>query len=116
VDVIGETALIYLGGAFSHAVTKSALLGRGQQPADALYLEETIVAHEPSANEVDVGARVLAALPFESVDLLYARIDLLPTDEGPVVLEVELTEPSLFLGYAAGSADRLADAIVGALA
>ncbi|GMA35516.1 hypothetical protein [Demequina litorisediminis] len=30
--------------------------------------------------------------------LAYARVDLLPTDDGPVVLELEPTEPSLFLG------------------
>ncbi len=29
--------------------------------------------------------------------LAYARVDLLPTPDGPVVLELELTEPSLFL-------------------
>jgi hypothetical protein len=43
--------------------------------------------------------------------LVYARIDLLPGPDGPVVIEVELTEPSLFLSYADGAADRLADAI-----
>ena len=32
----------------------------------------------------------------------------------PLVLEVELTEPSLFLGYADGAAERFADAIVAA--
>jgi hypothetical protein len=42
---------------------------------------------------------------------LYARVDLLP---GPVVLEVELTEPSLYLGYSDAAADRFADAIASA--
>ncbi|MFV0284861.1 MAG: hypothetical protein ACK5IM_00550, partial [Demequina sp.] len=39
--------------------------------------------------------RVVATLPE---GLAYARVDLLPSDDGPVVLELELTEPSLFLG------------------
>jgi hypothetical protein len=44
---------------------------------------------------------------------LYARIDLIPDAEGrPRVLEVELTEPSLFLSHSDGAADRLAAAIV----
>jgi glutathione synthase/RimK-type ligase-like ATP-grasp enzyme len=111
VDVVGEAALIWLGGEYSHAVTKSALLQRGQAPGTELYLEETIAARTASPAERDVGARVLAALPFDPAALLYARIDLLPTREGPVVLEVELTEPSLFLGYEAGAAERLAAAI-----
>jgi hypothetical protein len=45
---------------------------------------------------------------------LQARVDLVPTHEGPVVLEVELTEPSLYLSYADGSPERLADAIAAA--
>jgi hypothetical protein len=44
-------------------------------------------------------------------DLLYARVDLLPTPDGPVVVEVELTEPSLFLQHADGAADRFAVAV-----
>jgi glutathione synthase/RimK-type ligase-like ATP-grasp enzyme len=111
VDVVGETALIWLGGEYSHAVTKSALLRRGQRPGSELYLEETIEARAASPEELAVGARVLAALPFDPATLLYARIDLLPMPEGPVVLEVELTEPSLFLSYDASAAARLAEAI-----
>jgi hypothetical protein len=43
--------------------------------------------------------------------LLYARIDLLPSPDGPLLLEAELIEPSLFLAHADGAADRLAGAI-----
>lgn len=42
---------------------------------------------------VAIGERIVAGL----APTAYARIDLLPTDAGPVVLEVELTEPSLYL-------------------
>lgn len=44
---------------------------------------------------------------------LYARIDVLRDDDGePVVLELELIEPSLFLDHAPGSAQALADALL----
>lgn len=33
------------------------------------------------------------------LDTAYARIDLSPTAHGPVLLEVELTEPSPFLQH-----------------
>ena len=62
-----------------------------------------------------VGEQALAALPFDAASLTYARVDLLPAADGPVVLEVELTEPSLFLGYEPAAAGRLADAITAAL-
>jgi hypothetical protein len=52
------------------------------------------------------------ALPFDRDDLLYARVDLVPGDDGrPLVLEVELVEPSLFLRFDDGAADRFARAI-----
>jgi glutathione synthase/RimK-type ligase-like ATP-grasp enzyme len=111
VDRYGETALIYLGGTFSHAVHKGPLLVPGAEPADGLYLEETLNEAEATPEELLVGERALEAVPFPREDLLYARVDLLP---GPAVLEVELTEPSLFIAYAPGAADRFADAIAAA--
>jgi O-ureido-D-serine cyclo-ligase len=66
-------------------------------------------------DELQLAGRVLAALPFGAP--LYARIDLIRDAEGaPCVLEVELTEPSLFFAYASTSADRFAAAILKALA
>ena len=44
-------------------------------------------------------------------DLLYTRVDVLPSPEGPVVIELELTEPSLFLLYDDTAAQRLAAAV-----
>ena len=99
VDHADEIALHFLGGEFSHAVRKAAMLPRGGDPGEGLFVEEQISAAEPSAGELDLAQRALDAVPFEREDLLYARIDLLP---GPVVLEVELTEPSLYLGYSDG--------------
>jgi hypothetical protein len=43
--------------------------------------------------------------------VLYARVDLVPTPDGPALMELELTEPHLFFAHAPGSADRLAAAI-----
>jgi hypothetical protein len=42
---------------------------------------------------------------------VYARIDLLPGTYGPVVVEAEITEPSLFLSFGAGAVDRFAAAV-----
>jgi hypothetical protein len=49
--------------------------------------------------------------------LLYARIDLVDDAAGrPVVLELELTEPSLFLPQAPDAAARLVSAVWAAAA
>ena len=56
-------------------------------------------------------------MPGGTRRLLYARVDLIPGPDGdPVLVELELTEPSLFLGYADGAPDRLATAIATHLA
>jgi glutathione synthase/RimK-type ligase-like ATP-grasp enzyme len=116
VDEAGETALMYFDGRFSHAVRKGALLtadtAHDIAETSGLFVEEDITAREPSPAEIAVGDQVIDVLAHRfGGPLVYARIDLLPGADGPVVLEVELTEPSLFLCYADGAADRLADAI-----
>jgi hypothetical protein len=46
---------------------------------------------------------------------LYARVDLIPQNNGvPQLMELELVEPSFFLWASAGSADRTAQAIIAA--
>ncbi|WP_315094853.1 hypothetical protein [uncultured Cellulomonas sp.] len=120
VDTAGETALVFMDGKFSHSVRKGALLEGPFRTEQVLYRDETLTARDASDAERDLAERVVAALPgiAPGVDgpLLYARVDLILDDDGnPVVLEVELTEPSLFFAYADGSAGRFADAIIARL-
>lgn len=119
VDSAGETALVYIGGEFSHAIGKGAMLPRDiVHPAQsfALFVEERIEARTPDDAELAIGAKVMGALRERlGHDLLYTRVDLLPTRSGPVLGELELAEPSLFLGYAPGAAQRFAAAIAARL-
>jgi hypothetical protein len=112
VDAAGETALIYVEGEFSHAVRKGPMLPDGiAHPVHGweLYIEEVITPRSPDAAELAVGAAALAAVRERfGADQLYTRVDLLPAPGGPVVVELELTEPSLFLQYGTGNADPAA--------
>ena len=111
VDELGETALLYFEGAFSHAIRKGPLLKRKEGPTTELFAKEAITARVPDAAELSVAARALQAIPFETP--LYARVDLIRDQNGaPVVLELELIEPSLFFPFEAGSAERFAAAVV----
>jgi glutathione synthase/RimK-type ligase-like ATP-grasp enzyme len=111
VDEDGETALIYFEGKFSHAIRKGPLLKRKEGPTTELFAKETITARVPDAAELRVGARAMQAMPFETP--LYARVDLIRDEKGePVVLEVEMIEPSLFFPFAGGSAERFAAAVL----
>ena len=85
VDTAGETAMLYIGGEFSHAIRKGPML-----------------------------------TPAGRADLLYARVDVVPDHDGePTLIELELTEPSMFLTddgtQGAQSAERFAAAIEAAL-
>ncbi|HEX6613513.1 MAG TPA: hypothetical protein VF022_06605 [Rhodanobacteraceae bacterium] len=115
VDAHGETALLFFDGEYSHAIRKGPLLARGAAPAAGLFAVEQITPREPSGAERELAQRALAAIPFER-PLLYARVDLIHDESGaPGLLELELTEPSVFLAHAAGSAERFARAILGRL-
>ncbi|MGC8521194.1 MAG: ATP-grasp domain-containing protein [Steroidobacteraceae bacterium] len=115
----GETALIFFAGQFSHAIRKGPLLRPNADPTRALFAPEHITARTPQPAELAVGERVLEALVASGRVRrapLYARVDLLRDPAGaPLVLELELTEPSLFLDFAPGAAERLARHIAAAL-
>lgn len=113
VDHTGETALIYVGGDFSHAVRKEALLTGPADEVDGLFKEERIAAAEPTSLQLAVGVAALDACPVTPESLLYGRVDLLDGPDGdPIVLEIELVEPSLFLSDGDRAVDRFAAAIV----
>ena len=121
VDTAGETALLFLAGpdglAFSHAIRKGPMLTGPDLGVAELYKEERIDRRTALPEQLAVAQRALAAVPGGADRLLYARVDLIPGPDGaPVLVELELTEPSLFIGYADAAADRLAAAITTHLA
>lgn len=114
VDSRGETALLYFDGAFSHAIRKAALLRPGQDGADHADLPDAIAPRTPDPDELATGETVLAALRARTgADPLYARVDLIRDAAGrPTLLELELTEPSLFFAESPGAADRFVAALL----
>lgn len=121
VDAEGERALVFVAGAYSHTARKGALLTAGAEAGDvdaALFASESIDVARPTAAERELAEAVLDAVPHPREHLLYARVDVVtgPAAGGgagaPLLLELELTEPSLFLTTAPGAADRLAAAVL----
>lgn len=114
----GETALVFVGGARSHAFTKGAILPPDGPPVfdeSGTYAVETLSPAEPDFELWDLGYAALraaaATLGVEPAEFLYARVDLIGDRDRAQVLEVELVEPSL--GWrqldAATRADRQRD-------
>jgi len=110
VDLDGEADLTFFDGRYSHAITKGAMLladGTVNVPTQDLRSRR-----HADDEEREVGRAALeAAVAHLGLDrpLLYGRVDLIRGRDGrPVVLELEICEPSLNLPFAADSARRFA--------
>jgi hypothetical protein len=120
----GETSLVLIGGQVAWAVSKGAFLAPDSiLPADpegtaaAGRDEELVRLVDPEPVEVDLANRTVAWLTsrFGSTPV-YARVDMVRTGSGsPVLMEVELIEPSLYLSWAAGLDFPGAEAFAAAL-
>jgi glutathione synthase/RimK-type ligase-like ATP-grasp enzyme len=98
-----ERSLVYLAGALSHAFSKPPFLaGTGDGLGEAI--------HETTSAERALGEAALRALPRPP---LYARVDVVPTPDGPRLMELELIEPDLGLRLHPPSIPRLVHAILG---
>ncbi len=120
VDHEGETGLVFLGDELSHAFRKGPILRPGAGFVEGLYREEAISPRVATAPQRAVAEAALDAVDavapgWSRADLLYARVDLVPGPEGPVLMELELVEPSLFLETDPGSPARAAAAIASRL-
>jgi glutathione synthase/RimK-type ligase-like ATP-grasp enzyme len=100
-----ERALMFIDGTFTHAVSKTpyqTALPSGEA-GDAPLVEAT-------GEEIAVAMLAIRSLPERP---LFARVDLVRDENNrPCVLELELIEPTLFLGTYPPSVIALSDAIV----
>lgn len=109
VEQEGEFSLFYFGGEFSHAVVKKP------KPGDFRVQEEFggfSCTMEPPELAVHTAAQILAAI---DQPLLYARIDLIQTQNQFLLMECELIEPQLFLSAHPPAAKHFARAIAAAI-
>jgi hypothetical protein len=99
IDEYGETGLVYLGGQFSHGFRKAPIFADTDQNHNGLYVVEDITLRIPSAAERAFGDKVVAFVTNKfGAAPLYARVDMVVNAAGvPELMELELTEPSLFL-------------------
>ncbi len=103
--VDGERSLVFLGGRFSHAVRKVPKAGdyRSQR-----HLGGREVDHEPDSAELQVALAAMAAAPGR---LTYARVDLVEWEGAPVLIELEVIEPDLFLRDVPERVDRFVEVV-----
>jgi len=97
-----RTALVFLGGDSRTPSPRGRCCARGRvaRPRRLGNLrEEKLTPADPDFEMWDVGHAALEAatrhLGLTAADLLYARVDLIGGADDPLVLELELIEPSL---------------------
>lgn len=102
----GEVSLTFFGGVYSHAAVK-----RPRQGSILVQSEHggSVAPFAPDRAAQQAARAVLALLPETP---LYARVDLVLTDRGPLLMEVELIEPELFLRCGDGAAARYAELVL----
>ena len=109
VDVAGEVGLVFLGGAFAHAIHKDPMIRRGVGAVDSLIDNQVVTGTTASPAQLAVGRRAVAAAERLLGPTTYARVDVVERSDGePAVLELELLDPVLFFAVAAGSAPAFA--------
>jgi hypothetical protein len=102
----GEISLVFLGSRYSHAVRKLPKAGdfRVQDNHGG-----TVQAYTPSAKEIETARAALAAAPAPTT---YARVDMVDLHGTPLVMELELIEPELFLRLCPTAAETFARQLV----
>ena len=110
IDEEGELALVFIDGAFSHAMRKGAMLNAVENDRSQLFRAEQMSVATASPETLQFAQEVLDTGDASSA--LYARVDLCRLEDSWAVMELELTEPSLFLTYHPEAATQLANAIL----
>ena len=102
----GEWSLVFFAGAYSHAFQR-VREDKGSQ-LDVTY-RGAITAGRPDRSLVALASDLIHLLPMKAV---YARVDLMVSDHGPLVIEIEVNEPSLRLDLHPEAPARFADALL----
>jgi glutathione synthase/RimK-type ligase-like ATP-grasp enzyme len=102
----GELSVVFFGGEASHAIRKVPAPGDFRSQPE---YESRVTPAPIDADALDVARAAFAAV---GRPLLYARVDLVRADDGALnLIELELTEPSLYFRWSEGSAARFVEVI-----
>lgn len=117
--LLATAAMVMIDGQLTHAIRKRPAFGaKGTGVAAAFVPGEPLLENAdvdpavPAEDEAETAMRIFEAANLKG--LLYARIDLIRELDGtPVLMELELVEPSLFLWHGGEKAkSRLTDGIL----
>lgn len=83
----GEISLVYFNGRYSHAVLRyPGIIGQKKNAVPIKKVSDSILF---------LGEKICNAVGADS--LLYMRVDIVETKTMPLIMEIEITEPDLYL-------------------
>lgn len=103
----GEWSIVFFDGVFSHAVRRVPPSGEFRSQ---LEFGATLTVAMPAAPLLATAHDALRSISRGQTPCV-ARLDLVETDDGPVLMEVELIEPVLYFGEVPSAAARALDII-----
>ncbi len=98
-----ERALVFIDGRYSHSYLKTPF------NAGLTSAESREVSYPATAEEQAFGQ---AAIQASGASPAYARVDVVPGEDGPLLMELELIEPSLGFALEPAAGERLARALL----
>jgi glutathione synthase/RimK-type ligase-like ATP-grasp enzyme len=101
----GERSLVFLGLEYQHAVLKRPSASNPQEFRCNESLGGTVEVYEPTGEEKDFSLGVLKAYESLGCPVNYSRVDLIQTEDGPMLMEAELINPSIFANYSGKGAE-----------
>ena len=109
IETAAETGTVFFDGRFSHGFRKDPMLtgvAAAPDPSARHIARERVGSRRPSQSELAVAERAASWMAERFGRLAYLRVDLVPGTAGPLVIEVEAVEPSLFFTTDPTAADR----------
>jgi glutathione synthase/RimK-type ligase-like ATP-grasp enzyme len=117
----GEWSLVYFGGTFSHAIHKvpahGKILCHAEQGGSLRFVSPPTDVRQAADQAMQLLPQAFRAgntrVSQHWFSLLYLRVDLIETVNGPLVSECEGVEPELFFRARSGSEKDFADVVEG---
>jgi hypothetical protein len=121
VDIDGERAVVFFGGAISHVLHKRPVLrdpgiapvsSEDYGPAAIMLEPDLVVPGTATGEQLQLAHRVHAGIARRFGEPLLVRVDMVPgLDGSPMVIELEAIEPMLYFDLIPGAAERFAAAV-----
>ena len=101
----GERSAVFLGHQFEHAVLKKPAADKPDEFRCNESLGGTVEIYQPTEIELAFCERVLPAYEQLECPVHFSRIDFISTASGPLLLEAEMLNPSIYANYSKRGAE-----------